>query len=714
MKIQNSFLFFLCLLVILSNSASVLAANNNVAVTPIESSAPKRSNKYVAKNEGIQQFLNAITLENKKPYVVSQLAKKKTIAGDFDMSDSSALMDQLSSQYGLVWYDNGQTTYVYDNSELKSIVINLRNASLTNLTDFLNRAGLASSRYPIRAEQKKNAIFVSGPPAYVDVVTNAATYLDDLYSSTDPDMQGIDIAPPKGTAGYVAKNESIQFLFNALSSEARKPYILSKLAQKKTVTGDFDISNPTRFLDKISAQIGLAWYDDGQTIYVYDNSELKNAVVMLRSATLTTLNEFLQRTGLLSNRYPIRGEEKNNAFYIAGPPAYVDIVVNAAAYLDDLYKNVDLNKQRISIIKLHNTFVNDRKMKVRDQEITVVGIGKVIEAILLNDRRELITVDSKPATPLASGSDISAFAPAEKKMTNDTSQIKVIPYPDTNSLLVKGTQEQIDLIQTLVEQLDIPKRHIELSLWIIDVNKSDLDKLGVDWQVGVKLGGNAQFNLTTSNGAASSTIDGTKFLAQIYALSSKGMADVVSRPIILTQDNVPASFDNNSTFYTKLQGERVASLESVTYGTLINVLPRFSPRGDEVEMILDIEDGQQQDATNDVNGIPLVTRTKLSTIARVPKDKSLLIGGYTLDQYKHDKSKVPFLGDLPFIGSAFRNETETYTKKVRVFLIQPKLIEFGAAWDPKQFGAPTLAPDMPLNDTLQLLRAYSNSQDAKY
>ena len=310
MKIQNSFLFFLCLLVILSNSASVLAANNNVAVTPIESSAPKRSNKYVAKNEGIQQFLNAITLENKKPYVVSQLAKKKTIAGDFDMSDSSALMDQLSSQYGLVWYDNGQTTYVYDNSELKSIVINLRNASLTNLTDFLNRAGLASSRYPIRAEQKKNAIFVSGPPAYVDVVTNAATYLDDLYSSTDPDMQGIDIAPPKGTAGYVAKNESIQFLFNALSSEARKPYILSKLAQKKTVTGDFDISNPTRFLDKISAQIGLAWYDDGQTIYVYDNSELKNAVVMLRSATLTTLNEFLQRTGLLSNRYPIRGEEK--------------------------------------------------------------------------------------------------------------------------------------------------------------------------------------------------------------------------------------------------------------------------------------------------------------------------------------------------------------------------------------------------------------------
>ena len=198
-----------------------------------------------------------------------------------------------------------------------------------------------------------------------------------------------DASASKGSSGYVAKNESIQYLFSAVSSEAKKPYILSKLAQKKSVTGDFDISNPTRFLDKISSQIGLAWYDDGQTIYIYDNSELKNAVVMLRSATLPALNDFLARTGLATTRYPIRGEPKNNAFYVAGPPAYVDIVVNAAAYLDDLYKNVDLNKQRISIIKLHNTFVSDRKMKVRDQEITVVGIGRVIESILSNDRKEL-------------------------------------------------------------------------------------------------------------------------------------------------------------------------------------------------------------------------------------------------------------------------------------------------------------------------------------
>ncbi len=530
-----------------------------------------------------------------------------------------------------------------------------------------------------------------------------------------PNNRAADLSTPRETSGYVAKNESIQYLFNAVSSEAKRPYILSKLAQKKVVTGDFDISNPVRFLDKMSSVIGLAWYDDGQTVYIYDNSELKNSVVMLRYTNLSALNDFLHQTGLATTRYPIRGEQKNNVFYVAGPPAYVDIVVNAAAYLEDLYKNVDLNKQRISIIKLHNTFVNDRKMKVRDQEIVVPGIGNVIQTILSNDRKELVTIDAKSniaqEANKENGRDNAPAAPTDRKSVNENSQIKVISYPDTNSLLVKGTQEQIDLIQILVDQLDVPKRHIELSLWIIDISKNDLDKLGVDWQGALTIGSKTQVTLNASS-TATSTLNGNQFLAQISALSSKGMAEIVSRPIILTQDNVPASFDHNNTFYAKLQAERVANLQAVTYGTLINVLPRFSPKGDEIEMILDIEDGQQQSSTSQVDGIPIITRTKLSTIARVPKDKSLLVGGYTLDQFSNTKNKIPLLGDIPYIGGAFRSDSETVTKMVRVFLIQPKILDIGASWDPDKFRETESAtPAVPFSDTLDILKKYSKEKN---
>lgn len=61
--------------------------------------------------------------------------------------------------------------------------------------------------------------------------------------------------------------------------------------------------------------------------------------------------------------------------------------------------------------------------------------------------------------------------------------------------------------------------------------------------------------------------------------------------MILTQENVPALFDNNTSFYTRVEGERVATLEQVTYGTMINVLPRLSSAGNSVEMEVTIEDG---------------------------------------------------------------------------------------------------------------------------
>jgi len=535
-----------------------------------------------------------------------------------------------------------------------------------------------------------------------------------------------DAAPEPKTSGFVAKNEGIQVLFNALSSELKRPFVLSKLAQKKTITGNFDISQPYKFLEKFSNQIGLVWYDDGQSIYVYDNSELKNSVVILRYASLSSLNEFLQRTGLSSNRYPIRGEQKIGAFYVSGPPIYVDLVVNAATYLDDLYKNVDLNKQKIRIIKLQHTFVGDRNYSVRNQQVTVAGIGKVIEAILANALSELVTVKQEPsAKSVIAAPDMPQLvsqtkpalpaSPLEKQPANNKSQIKVIAYLETNSLLIKGTQEQIDLIEQLIEQLDVPKRHIELSLWVIDIAKNELDKLGIDWQAAINVG--SKGSVTFNPGAITTTVNANNFTAQISALNTQGVAQIVTRPIILTQDNVPAVFQSQQTFYAKLEAERIASLEGVTYGTVIDVLPRYSSSGEEVEMVLDIEDGNQtggSGSNGSVDSLPVISRTKISTVARVPKGKSLLIGGSTRDEYTNGNHKIPLLGDLPWIGGLFRFNSDTTNKSVRIYLIQPKLLELGSVWDAQQFIAPTmLNPDLPLNDAVRALDKYPGVEDGR-
>lgn len=196
---------------------------------------------------------------------------------------------------------------------------------------------------------------------------------------------------------------------------------------------------------------------------------------------------------------------------------------------------------------------------------------------------------------------------------------------------------------------------MELALWIVDLQKDDLDRLGVNWQGSLSLG--SQFGAGFNSGIhvpAIASVEGTQFVASIMALARDNRAQIVSRPVLLTQENTPAMFDNSRTFYTPLIAERAVELQHVTYGTLIHMLPRFTT-ADEVELSLNIEDGNevaQADGALD-SALPTVGRTKISTVARVPKGKSLLIGGYTRGESGNQLEKIPVLGDLPFIGGFF-------------------------------------------------------------
>ena len=262
--------------------------------------------------------------------------------------------------------------------------------------------------------------------------------------------------------------------------------------------------------------------------------------------------------------------------------------------------------------------------------------------------------------------------------------IRVVAYPDTNSLLVKGLPEQVRFIENLAAALDEPKRHVELTLWIIDLQKDDLNELGVNWRGSLKVGSQAQASL---NGGSLSTLDGASFMAAVAGLETDNRAHVVSRPVVLTQENVPAIFDNNRTFYAKLVGERNSQLEHVTYGTLVSVLPRISPVG-EVEMELNIEDGDAILSENaGPDSLPTVGRTRISTVARVPQGKSLLVGGFTRDESGEVLRKIPVLGHIPYLGRLFSYRQARKSNTVRVFLIQPKQLDTPLAPGAAQIGA---------------------------
>ncbi|TKI05087.1 type III secretion system outer membrane ring subunit SctC [Martelella alba] len=502
--------------------------------------------------------------------------------------------------------------------------------------------------------------------------------------------------PPSGgattdTEGYIANKDGLKTFFDALSSRFGKPVIVSKAAGRKQISGEFDFSNPQALLERISQQLGLIWYNDGQAIYVYDAGEMRNAVMSLRNTSFSALSNFLHNSRLYDKRFPLRGDDNSGTFYVSGPPVYVDLVLNTAKFMDE-QPGMPGDAEKTAVIRLHNTFVGDRVYNIRGEKVTIPGIATVIEQLLYgngkNGREIMPQVQnlghdavSAPPMPDFTGENLSASAAAYQPRSSlaealragaGAGNINVIANPDTNSLLVKGNPRQVQLVTNLVAALDTPKRHVELSLWIVDLQKEDLDQLGIDWQGQLNMGD--RFGATFNQGSYS-TLDGARFVASIQALSQKKRANIVSRPVVLTQENVPAIFDNNRTFYTQLIGERSVDLQHVTYGTMVSVLPRFSADG-QIEMLLNIEDGNEV-PSNDVSAetlLPKVGRTHISTVARVPKGKSLLVGGYTRDETSGKTGHIPVLGKMPLLGGLFRYNQDSQSNTVRIFLIQPREI----------------------------------------
>ncbi len=487
---------------------------------------------------------------------------------------------------------------------------------------------------------------------------------------------------------FITKDKGVDYLFKALSSKLNKPIITSSKARKYSITGNFNLSKPFEALTKVTADLGLIWYYDGSIIYVYEASEATTAVVQFSRRNYRDLEGFLRQNKLYDNRYPLKMNYSADTLYVSGPPKYVDIITAIASLMQES-PNEDLQQQVIETIKLRHAFVDDRSYSYRDRTIAIPGIASTINSILSNpDHSKEISAARKPVenssetvTPSVPQGQRALFKRSDTNEVND--DVKVVAFTGRNSLMVKGTREQVNMIKDLIASLDVPRKQIELSLWIVDISKDNLDSFGVNWSGQFKIGN--EISGLLNSGSIITSAEQDFFLAKVSALSQTNKANIVSRPFLLVQENMPSLFDNTKNFYVRLAGENNVDLQTVTYGTTINVTPMISDDSKVVEMTLEIMDGStsvaQDGTTEEVDNLPVVGNTTINTLARVMEGQSLMIGGYTRDQVQFSESKVPLLGDLPYIGNLFKNSSTTVSKTVRIFLIQPKVLDYSGSED---------------------------------
>ncbi|WP_342220971.1 EscC/YscC/HrcC family type III secretion system outer membrane ring protein [Candidatus Fukatsuia endosymbiont of Tuberolachnus salignus] len=435
-------------------------------------------------------------------------------------------------------------------------------------------------------------------------------------------------------------------------------------------SGKLQDKTPGEILAELSVKYNLTWYSDGDVLYVYKTQEVRKEIISPEGLSMTTLINYLKKSGLSDGKNcAIRAVSPLNALEVSGVPVCIERASRLTKLLNEQVREHGNNKEAVKVFTLKYASATDSDYQYRDQQVKVPGLVSVL--------REMSASSSLPMGSMAA-------AATDGVKAQSTGLPLFSADPRQNAIIVRDRQLNMPIYQSLINQLDVRPIEIEISVAIIDVDAANINQLGIDWAASASLGGGKiSFNssLMPQGGNGFSTVIGNtgNFMVRLNALQQNSRARVLSRPSIVTLNNIQAVLDKNITFYTKLQGDKVAKLESVTSGSLLRVTPRMINDNGQQEVLLNlnIQDGVQK-ASEIVNEpLPQIQKSEISTQATLRVGQSLLLGGFIQDKQSEIQNKIPLLGDIPLIGGLFRSTDKQSHSVVRLFLIKAVPVNTG-------------------------------------
>lgn len=457
---------------------------------------------------------------------------------------------------------------------------------------------------------------------------------------------------------FVSRGTPVANVLKDMGANFQIPVVVSPDI-RDIFSGRLEEKSPEAVLDFLANTYHLAWYYNNQALYIYKADAIISEVITPSYLSTQRVERYLRDVKALGiGQCHIVNIKGIRAFEVVGVPACVDKVAELAKKLDEKAVEQDDSRQVIRMFPLKYASATDSVYSYRGTNVTVPGIVSILRDMASNAMTN--TVDDG-APRIASGS--ASFSADSRQ----------------NSVIVHDKASNMPLYARLIPKLDVKPTQIQISATIVDVSTDKLDELGVNWQSTRTWGGTnftsqTQFSSGSAN-AFTSLIDTGSFRVTLTALEKSSKAKVLSRPSVITLNNIQAVLDSSTTFYTKLEAQDAVKLESVSSGSLLRVTPRIiDSRGKrDVLLVLNIQDGGQADST--VDGLPQVTNSEITTQATLSTGQSLLLGGFIKDTTTRNEEKIPLFGDLPVVGFLFRSRQDNQARVARLFLISAEPVD---------------------------------------
>ena len=259
----------------------------------------------------------------------------------------------------------------------------------------------------------------------------------------------------------------------------------------------------------------------------------------------------------------------------------------------------------------------------------------------------------------------------------------------TNSLILTDTADNLEAVERMIGRLDIPVRQVQIEARIVNANSNFSEQMGIRWGVQLLSNGNAQGEDAaqaadaTRHSAGAAVADGAAVVSarvsspalwldvELSASVDAGEAEIVARPKVVTTDKQPATIETGVEIpyqqATKSGATSIAFKDAVLQ---LLVTPRITPNG---RIVMDLE--VKQDTVGRIyHGVPSINTTRIVTQVLVDDGATLVLGGIFQTDRHHAVTRTPLLGNLPFIGRAFRRTTERDDKQELFIFITPAIV----------------------------------------
>ncbi|WP_159970668.1 type IV pilus secretin PilQ [Pseudomonas sp. 8Z] len=330
-------------------------------------------------------------------------------------------------------------------------------------------------------------------------------------------------------------------------------------------------------------------------------------------------------------------------------------------------------------------------------------------------RRELIQVNYAKAADMA-----KLFQSVTSADGTPDARGSITVDDRTNSIIAYQTQERLDELRRIIAQLDIPVRQVLIEARIVEANVNYSKALGVRWGGALNAGNgwrtfgqngnigvededgfscgpfNGRCTLPVTGGGdtggsptpfvdmgvtGSTSGIGIGFISnsaiidlQLSAMESSGNGEIVSQPKVVTSDKETAKI---------LKGQEIPYQEASSSGATttsfkeaalsLEVTPQITP---DNRIIMEVKVNKDSaDYQRALDGsAPPINKNEVNAKVLVSDGETIVIGGVFENTQTKATEKVPFLGDLPYLGRIFRRDIVNDNKTELLVFITPRIM----------------------------------------